>query len=726
MSGEMTSVPILKELVLVGGGHAHALVLRRWGMRPVPGVRLTLVNPEPAAPYTGMLPGHVAGHYSREEMEIDLVRLARFAGARLILDRAVGLDPGARLLTMGSGRRIGYDIASVDVGITSDLPNLPGFAEHGRPAKPFGRFVPAWEALVADAGPVAVAVLGGGVAGAELAMAASHRMRRLGRSCGVTLIDRGKILDGIGPAARLHLIAALRAQGVELIAEDAPVEVTAASVRLASGREIPADMTIGAAGAMAQPWLAETGLATENGYLVVDRFLRSVSDPSVYAAGDCAHIAHAPRPKAGVYAVRAAPVLAHNLVADLTGRQRRPFRPQRDFLKLVSMGDRRAVAEKGGLALAGPWFWRQKDRIDRAFMEKLTRLPAMPSPRVPASAARGVAQEMSGPAPCGGCGAKLGSHALSGVIAGTAGAAREDAPRLPGDDAGLLKIGGQGQVISTDHLRAFALDPALVARVAAVHALGDVWAMGARPQAALATVILPRMAARLQGRWLEEVMEAAGEVFAGAGAAVLGGHSSMGSELTVGFTVTGLLDGAPVTLAGAEPGDGLILTKPVGTGALLAGEMRGLARGADVAAAWRAMAEPQGVAAEILGPRAHAMTDVTGFGLAGHLWNICAASGVGAEVRAEAVPLLPGAEDLAARGVRSTLFAQNRAALGPVFEGPAGARTDLMFDPQTAGGLLAAVPAEAARAVTEALAAQGRPAWEIGVVTDRPGLLRVV
>jgi hypothetical protein len=201
MRGEMSGAPIVKELVLVGGGHAHALVLRRWGMRPVPGVRLTLVNPDPAAPYTGMLPGHVAGHYTREEMEIDLVRLARFAGARLILDRAVALDPGARQVTLGSGRRIGYDIVSVDVGITSDLPDLPGFAEHGRPAKPFGRFVPAWETVVAGAGPVSVAVLGGGIAGAELAMAASHRLGRLGRPHRVTLIDRGEILGGLTPSS---------------------------------------------------------------------------------------------------------------------------------------------------------------------------------------------------------------------------------------------------------------------------------------------------------------------------------------------------------------------------------------------------------------------------------------------------------------------------------------------------------------------------------------------
>jgi selenide,water dikinase len=424
--------------------------------------------------------------------------------------------------------------------------------------------------------------------------------------------------------------------------------------------------------------------------------------------------------------VRAAPVLGDNLVADLTGRQRRPFRPQRDFLKLVSTGEASAVATRGSLALAGPALWRLKNRIDRAFMDRLTRLPEMPPPVVPAGAARGVARELAGPQPCGGCGAKLGSGALSGVIAAPAGAPREDVLPLPGDDAGVLQVGGQRQVISTDHLRAFALDPALVARVAAIHALGDVWAMGAVPQAALATVILPRVEARLQGRWLDEVMAAAGAVFAAEGAAVLGGHSSMGAELTVGFTVTGLLARPPVTLAGAAPGDALILTKALGTGVLLAAEMRGVARGRDVAAAWRSMTRSQGPAAEILGPVAHAMTDVTGFGLAGHLWNICAASGTGAEVALSALPLLPGAEELAERGIRSTLFAQNRAALVALLPGAAGPRVDLLFDPQTAGGLLACVPASAAPDVLAALAARDVPACRIGVITAQADGLRLI
>jgi selenide,water dikinase len=678
-------------------------------MKPVPGVRLTLINPGPTAPYTGMLPGHVAGHYPRAALDIDLVRLARFAGARLILGAVDLIDPVARRVRVPGRASIAYDLLSVDIGITSDMADLPGFAEHGIAAKPLGPFADRWAAYSAGDGPARIAVIGGGVAGVELALACAHRMKALGRAAEIAVIDRGGILEN--QPGRVRLWQAMDAMGVARVEGVAPARVTDRAVVLEDGREVASDFTIGAAGAVPHPWLSDCGMEMREGYMVVDETLRSVSHPEIYGAGDCVHLSHAPRPKAGVFAVRAAPVLAWNLRADMTGAQRRSFRPQRDFLKLVSLGGKDALAEKAGWTLSGPLLWQWKDRIDRRFMEKLRDLPPMPRPLTPRGAATGVAREMAGPAPCGGCGAKLGAGALSGILGGT-----------PGDDAAVLETGATRQVISTDHLRGFAEDPALVARAAAVHAMGDIWAMGARPQAAVATVILPRMAARMQGAWLDEVMDAARKVFAAEGAEIVGGHSSMGTELTLGFTVTGLLDRDPVTLAGARPGDALVLSRGIGTGVVLAGEMRVLAEGAEVAACWAQMTAPQGAAAAILAPMAHAMTDVTGFGLAGHLGNICAASDVGAELALDAVPLLPGALRLSEAGVRSTLYEQNRAALEGRVEAPETARAALVFDPQTAGGLLAAVPAAEADRLVADLRNAGFDAARIGTVTDGPAI----
>ena len=710
-------IPFVKDVVLIGGGHTHALVLKAWGMAPVAGVRLTLINPSPCAPYTGMLPGHIAGHYPREALDIDLIRLARFADARIILDRAIGLDCDAKTIALEDRADIHYDLVSIDIGITSEMPELPGFTEHGIAVKPLDSFADAWARLCAQEQAPNIAVIGGGIAGVEIAMAAAHKMARLDRGAQITLLDRGEILGGLASSAQRRLVQALAQNGVTLREDVTVTSLEGFGLHLDTGEKIRSDFTIGAAGARPQSWLAQTGLHLTDGFVTVDKHLRSISQNSVFAAGDCAHLSFAPRPKAGVFAVRAAPILTHNLRAALRGTPPRAFRPQKSFLKLVSLGQKSALAEKAGFTFSGPALWRWKDRIDQRFMDRLDQLAPMPNPPLPKGAALGLAEAI-GPKPvCGGCGAKVGAQALDRALTKLP-HSRDDILSLTGDDAAIIKLGGATQVLTTDHLRDFCNDPALMARITALHALGDIWAMGAKPQAVLANIILPRMASEKHGYWLEEIMQEATRVFAAEGAEIAGGHTTMGDELTLGFTITGLLDQPPITVGGGRAGDALILTRGLGSGTILAGEMALQARGQDVAACWSEMSRSQASASACLSPHATAMTDVTGFGLAGHLWNICAASNCGAKINLDAIPLLDGALDLASKGIRSTLYPQNRAALLGKVTGQTGPSCDLLFDPQTAGGLLASLPAELAPELLQDLRALGCGAAQIGVLTQ--------
>jgi len=717
-------LPIVKDIVLVGGGHSHALVLRMWAMQPLPGVRLTLVNPGPTAPYSGMLPGHVAGHYDRDELDIDLVRLTRFAGARLVIGAVEAIDPVARRISVPGRAPIGYDLLSIDVGIHSQMPEIPGFAAHGVAAKPLDAFADGWARFV-EAGGGPVAVIGGGVAGVELAMAASHRLRVATGRSDVSLIDRGTVLGEVHPAARARLLAELAGASVRLCPDADVVEVAHDHVRLATGEDIAAGFVLGVAGARPHRWLEASGLTLKHGFITVDGHLRSISHPEVFAVGDCADLGPDPRPKAGVYAVRAAPILLHNLRAMAMGRTDRlcRFRPQRDYLKLISLGDKRALAEKRGLVGAGAVLWHWKNRIDQRFMRQFRDLVPMAPDPLPREVAEGVQGALGDKPLCGGCGAKLGPGTLAQALAVLPRGTRADVESCPGDDAAVLRMGDTRQVMTTDHLRAFTADHGMQARIAAVHALGDCWAMGARPQAALASLILPRLSPALQRRWTQEIMAEAAAVFAAEGAEIVGGHSSMGDELTIGFTVTGLLDHDPITLAGARPGDRLILTKPLGTGTILAAEMQLSAQGAVVAGAWTHMAESSGPAATLLAPHATAMTDVTGFGLAGHLMNICDASGVGARLSLGALPVLPGAQDLLAAAVLSSVHAPNRAALEGRADRAKG--DDILYDPQTAGGLLATVPAAEAGALLDRLRAAGIDAVQIGEITAGPARIKL-
>lgn len=698
----MTPWPLTKELVLIGGGHTHALVLKHFGMRPIPGVSITLINPGPTAPYTGMLPGHIAGHYARSDLDIDLYRLARFAGARLLTTLAFDIDLDRKCVRTGSGREVAYDIASVDIGVTSMLSGTPGFASHGIPAKPLGPLAQQWRAFLAAGGGDDVVVIGGGVAGVELALAMAHRLRQDRSGARVTLLERGTALTALPRASADRLRRRLKAQSIALRENTNVLRLSENAVHLAGDEALPSDFTVSAAGARPHPWLSNTGLELNDGYIKVDARLRT-SDAHVFAAGDCAHLTHAPRPKAGVFAVRQAPVLAENLTAALAGGPMRRFDPQRDYLKLVSLGAKDALGEKAGIALSGPWVWRIKDRIDRAFMNGLNTLTPMGPPALPKLVAQGLRDELAGrPALCGGCGAKVGAGPLGDVLD-------------LGDDAAIEQIGDQTRAITTDHLTAFTGDPHLMAQIAANHAMGDIWAMGGQPKSALAQITLPRMAPNLQSRWLSDITAGERAAFDPLGVDIIGGHTTQGPALQIGFTITGAMDGPPITHAGGQPGDVLILTRPLGSGVLLAADMALKAKGEDLAGLFSALVKPSADAARVL-KTAHAMTDVTGFGLAGHLMTILKASGLGAKISLDALPLFDGVTNLLKRGIRSTLWDANQAAAPvPLGKNP---RAAVIHDPQTAGGLLAAVSPDSAETCLQDLVDLGHRAAIIGQLTE--------
>lgn len=356
-----------KSVVLIGGGHTHALVMNALKTAPFIGANLTVINPAKTAPYSGMLPGFVAGHYQRAELDIDLGALAQKIGATLINDKAVAMDPGTRTITLGSGETVHYDIASIDVGITSRMKHLDGFKEHGVPAKPLGTFADRWDRFRATTGPKTVVVIGGGIAGAELSMAMAFAIREQTGPTQIHLLDRSTILSANSLKTQRKVRAALHKNGVKITEHADVTSVSATGVTLDGGTTIAADFVVGVAGATPHDWMGDTGLKLWDGFITVDETLKT-SDDAVFAVGDCAHMTASPRPKAGVYAVRQAPVLLANLRASLTGAPLAAYHPQSDYLKLVSLGGKRAFGEKMGLSAAGHLVWRVKDHIDRTFM----------------------------------------------------------------------------------------------------------------------------------------------------------------------------------------------------------------------------------------------------------------------------------------------------------------------------------------------------------------------
>ncbi|MDX2258369.1 MAG: selenide, water dikinase SelD [Hyphomicrobiaceae bacterium] len=700
--------PPRKHLVLVGGGHAHVTVLRSLGMKPEPEAIVTLVSRELEAPYSGMLPGLVAGHYSHEECHIDLVRLAAWAGVRVVHGTVTGIDREARQLRIEGRPPLGYDVVSIDVGITPHLDAIAGAAEYGLAVKPVSLFAAKWARLEAAAarpdGPRHIVVGGAGAAGFELVLAARHRLLALAAGRGIpaqaftfTLVGGSVLLPSHNARARDLARAELDRQGVRLIEHQAVKAIAATTVVLGDGRSICADAVLLATRARPATWFAASGLPVdEEGFIAVRPTLAVTDDEDVFAVGDCSTVLAHRREKSGVFAVRQGPPLTDNLRRRLNGLPLRPFVPQTRFLTLLSTGGKHAIAARNGLAVAGDWVWRWKDGIDRAFMDRFNVLPPMRAD------AHGDQAEMR----CAGCAAKVGPATLAASLERLGGAAG------PRDDAATFDDGAEHLRVETiDFFRAFWPEPFVFGAIAANHAMSDVYAMGGRPTHALANIVLPYAAPRLVGEDLFQVLAGARESFERDGVALAGGHTSEGAEFAAGFFVSGRVRREAVwRKAGLRAGDALILTKPVGTGILFAALMRGLARGRYITAVLAAMSRSNRAAAEALcGFAVTAATDVTGFGLAGHLMEMLEASHVAAEIDLEQVPVYAGALELARSGIASSLVPENLTRAGAVTgAGIADAGVlALLFDPQTSGGLLAAVPEGEAGAALAAVRAAG-------------------
>ncbi len=736
--------PVVKDVVLVGAGHAHVQVLRRFGMRPLPGVRLTLISRELHTPYSGMLPGLIAGHYGFDEAHIDTAPLAQFAGARLYGDEVIGLDLARRLVLCRQRPPVPYDILSLDIGSRPNTGAVPGAAEHAIPVKPIDGFLARFDVLrarVLGGQSRRVLVVGGGAGGVELLLALEHRLRRDLAAAGgdphalgfALVAGATGLLPGFPRAFRERFVALLAQRGIALHTGARVRAVEAGAVLLDGERgRIGADEILWTTEAAPAGWLAETDLALDaQGFIRVDATLRALGRDDVFAAGDTIAFEPRPIPRSGVYSVRAGPVLAANIRATLTGRGLRPYRPQSDALYIVSTGARHAVATRNGLTLAGGWVWRWKDWIDRRFMRRFNEPPPMPVPAPPTlrladrDAERALAAALMR---CGGCGAKLGATTLARVLGGLAPAPNPDVVvglETP-DDAAVVATGGKLLAVHTvDHFRAMIDDPWRFGMITANHALGDIHAMGARPHTALAIATVPfGIEAKIEAD-LAAMLAGANAALRAAGCALIGGHTGEGAELALGFAVEGRI--APEALmrkGGLVPGDALVLTKPIGTGVVLAGHMRGLARARWLEAALAAMCVPSGAAAAILAAHgARGMTDITGFGLIGHLVEMTRASGVAATLTPDRIPVLPGARELTARGVASSLQPEN-LRLREAVRDPARAETlplfPLLFDPQTAGGLLAGVPPERAGPCVAALREAGYATAEvIGTVAPR-------
>ncbi len=743
------------QLLLAGGGHTHALVLRRWAMQPHrrPRARITLVSRHGSALYSGMVPGLVAGIYPRSACTINLRQLCQRAGVIYVQAEIGGLDPERQLLLLEGRPALPYDWLSLNLGaVTISC----GGAVAVKPLEPFL----AWCAGLSAAN----------------------------NSSAIDATDRRRVWIQGGGAAAIELAFALRARGLApelgLRGEELRLGSRAANrlaerwlanagIAIHRGQQhpMPAELpTLACTGSWGPGWLAAAGLPLDGrGRLLTEASLQVQGQPRIFASGDCGVIASQPRPASGVWAVRAAPVLAENLERLLAGgnssdsgsgdrnnsgsgsgtssnQELKQWRPQAWALQLLAdggvAGAPRALASWGPLTL-GPsrWLWHWKDRIDRRFM-------ALFEP--PAAMAAGAAMA------CRGCAAKLAAAPLAAALERLAqNQPAAVASPIPRDDAAVIGQTAHGELLlqSVDGFPALVDDPWLNGRLTTLHACSDLWACGARVDSVLALVTLPEAAPNLQVDLLHQTLAGVQSVLEPLQTRLLGGHTMEARDgikpeagLAVSLSVNGLVAPERHWPKGPlAPGEVLILTRGLGSGVLFAAAMTGAARPEWLDDALALMQQSQAPVVEILAAHGcRACTDITGFGLLGHLGEMLASApapkALRVELIAEAIPSLPGAIELLQTGYASSLAPANAAALGlleeqVVLTASAASQSathqsaashskvhlskahqsaanktallGLLIDPQTCGPLLAALPAERGEAAVAALRAAG-------------------
>lgn len=719
---QQASNPIIKDLVLIGGGHSHAIVLRMWGMKPIAGVRLTLITSASDTPYSGMLPGHIAGFYTHQECHINLRSLAQFAQAQLYVDTVIGLDLVNKKVLCANRPPVAFDLLSIDIGSTPASVNVPGAAQYAIAAKPVSHLLTHWNQIIENATknpqkPISLGIVGGGAGGVELALAMQGNLQQKRvKNLEMHLFHReAELMPHYGGWVRRRFQEILTKRGIKLHLQETVSEIQPNKISCTSGLKVECDRIFWVTQASAPSWIQASGITCDSqGFIQVNDNLQSISHPDIFASGDIATIVNHPRPKAGVFAVRQGKPLFTNLQRTLLEQKLQLYKPQKQYLSLIGTGDKKAIAAWGNFGIgASSLLWHWKDRIDRQFMQRFNQIPQMqqsstsPSPHPPIP-----------PMHCAGCGSKVGSTVLervlqrlqrvetnSDIVIGL------DAP----DDAAVVQVpSGKLMVHTIDYFRALVNDPFIFGQISANHCLSDIYAMGATAQSVLAIASIPYAVESKIEETLYQLLSGALEVLNQAQIPLIGGHTTEGLELGFGLSCNGLA--SPNQLlrkAGMQPEQVLILTKPLGTGTLFAADMRFLAKNNWIDGAIESMLlSNQAAAACLIQHGTTACTDITGFGLLGHLLEMVKASAVNVELCLEAVPILEGAIEVTQKGIFSSLYPENRKFsryITNLEQVSSQAIYPILFDPQTAGGLLAAIPSTQATACISELQALGYP-----------------
>ncbi|MBI80216.1 MAG: selenide, water dikinase SelD [Gammaproteobacteria bacterium] len=697
---------VIKDLLLIGGGHSHIKVIKSFGMNPIPGVRLTLINPDMYSLYSGMLPGIISGHYSFDDAHIDLIKLTSYSNCRFIKGKVIGIQSDNNRVIIEGRPPLTYDLLSINSGSSSNYKEIEDIDSIAIPVKPINSFLSQWKYIKSKINNSKkdrnIAVIGGGAGGVEIITAMRHS---LGEKNNLTLITKeNKILSGFPKKTINYFEDHLKKNSIELIKNIEVIKITKGKVISKKEEEFLFDDIFLVAQTAGPQWLKESNLdLNDEGFLLVNNKLQSLTKENIFGSGDIIKFDKYNLKKAGVYAVRQGDTLNKNIRNFFKKRNLNKYKPQKNFLSIITMGGKNAVVSKYSLSFKGKWVWHWKNYIDKNFISKFTNLSLIEmksDEKIPKIFHTEEVKKLNDDMRCGGCGAKAAKEILNSALDGLNIKKRNDV--VIGldnpDDASIIKTPkGKLSTISLDFFPPMISDPYLFGKITAHHCLSDLYAMGAEPQSAMAIACLPLWPEHKISEELKSMLLGSIEIFNEENTQLVGGHTSEANECIYGFSVTGLIDKDEILAKSKlKKGDILVLTKAIGTGTILAANMRAKAKGLWVDKAIESMLISNKKSVEIIKKYGGtACTDITGFGLIGHLLEMLEKNQLTANINLENIPILDGADETISKKIISTLQDKNEKFsryIKNCSKFNKSPNYKLLFDPQTAGGMLAGIP----------------------------------
>ena len=733
------AMPVVSDLVLLGGGHANIQVLKMMAMNPLGGLRITLISDQTHSPYSGMIPGYLAGYYAYEDCHFDLRRLCEELGLRFIKAKIIGIDPQRKKIRLENRADLSYDCASINVGI--EPRSIEKLAQESAfkiiPLKPISQFITHWDQLMADLkvykgnDSLALAVVGAGAAGVEISIILKMLIDKNQWNATVSLIHRhDTLVSEKDRQAQNQLLKTLNALNINFYQNTEVLEAQENGLVLKGANGlVHTDVfyrALIATQAAAPKWFKNSGLpVNQDGFLKVTEKLLVENEDSLFAVGDCIHFSPSPLKKAGVYAVRQGMTLEHNIRAFFTQQSSlKTFYPKKNVLSLITIGDKKALVHQDSASflrvLSPELLWIVKDWIDKRFMARFqaktfTVNPGQVSKVMPVPKSSLVPEDWQDNT-CGGCGSKLGASTLTQSLNKLT-IPQDDFVLLgvkDGEDCALTQVSKNTLCLqSIDQFRSFISDPYLLGQIATQHALSDIYAMGGVAKTAQVGLTLCAAAEKIHGEDIFQVMSGVLDSLTKNATALVGGHTGEGAELAIAIAVQGEVAPKQVLRKQlTQPGNQLILTKPIGTGVIFAANMLAQANGKWVDAAILSMLQSNKTTLETIQSfTVSGCTDITGFGLLGHAVEMLDKSSdntLGIKIDYKAIPLFDGVNQLFEKGYFASIADKNHQSLRPVLSTEVNIQNfPALFDPQTSGGLLFSVPFHQTEGCLKALHQKG-------------------